>query len=160
MKNNCRRIIKKNLEQKKKVFKRKGNKLMLNGKAMIIHIIVGLIKKTLYKMSQYFPKPYKSFERNINAKVDLSNYTTKLDFKNAIGVDTSKLAAKFDLASLKAEIVKIYVDKLKTVLVDLSKLRNAVNNDVVKNTVYDKLIAKVKNIDTSGFVLKTKFDTD
>ena len=133
---------------------------MLNGKAMIIHIIVGLIKKTLYKMSQYFPKPYKSFERNINAKVDLSNYTTKLDFKNAIGVDTSKLAAKFDLASLKAEIVKIYVDKLKTVLVDLSKLRNAVNNDVVKNTVYGKLIAKVKNIDTSGFVLKTKFDTD
>ena len=41
---------------------------MLNGKATIIHIIVGLIKKTLYKMSQYFPKPYKSFERNINAK--------------------------------------------------------------------------------------------
>ena len=80
--------------------------------------------------------------------------------QNAIGVDTSKLAAKFDLASLKAEIVKIYVDKLKTVLVDLSKLRNAVNNDVVKNTVYDKLIAKVKNIDTSGFALKTKFDTD
>ena len=78
---------------------------MLIGKAMIIHIIVGLIKKTLYKMSQYFPKPYKSFETNINAKVDLSNYTTKLDFKNAIGVDTSKLAAKFDLASLKAEIV-------------------------------------------------------
>ena len=32
-------------------------------------------------MSQYFPKPYKSFEGNINVKVDLSNYTTKSDLK-------------------------------------------------------------------------------
>ena len=26
--------------------------------------------------------------------------------------------------------------------------------------MYDKLVAKVSNIDTSGFVLKTKYDTD
>ena len=32
--------------------------------------------------------------------------------------------------------------------------------DVAKKTVYDKSIAKVRNIDTSGFVLKTKYDTD
>ena len=56
---------------------------MFNGKAMIIHLIVGLIKKTLYQMSQYFPEPYKSFGRNINVKVDLSNYATKTDLKNA-----------------------------------------------------------------------------
>ena len=42
----------------------------------------------------------------------------------------------------------------------LSKLINAVNNEVVKKTVYDKLIAKANNIDTNGFVLKTKYDTD
>ena len=29
-----------------------------------------------------------------------------------------------------------------------------------KKTLYDKLVAKVNNIDTSGFVLKTKYDTD
>ena len=29
-----------------------------------------------------------------------------------------------------------------------------------KKTVYDKLVAKVSNIDTSGFVVKTKYDTD
>ena len=46
---------------------------MLNGKVMIIHLIVGLIKKTLYKMSQYFPKPYEPFGGDINVKVDLSN---------------------------------------------------------------------------------------
>ena len=49
---------------------------MSNGKVMIIHSIVRLIKKTLYKMSQYFPKPYRNFRGNINVKVDLSNYAT------------------------------------------------------------------------------------
>ena len=44
---------------------------------MIVHLIAGLIKKTLYKMSQYFPKPYEPFGGNINVKVDLSNYATK-----------------------------------------------------------------------------------
>ena len=52
--------------------------------------------------------------------------------KNATGVDTSKLVVKSDLASLKTEIDKTDVDKLKTVPVDLSKLSNVVNNDVVK----------------------------
>ena len=43
---------------------------------------------------------------------------------------------------------------------DLSKLSNVVKNNVVKKDVYDKLVAKVNNNDTSGFVLKTKHDTD
>ena len=72
-------------------------------------------------MTQYFPEPYRSFGGNINVKVDLSNYATKLDLKNAVGVDTTRLAAKSDLASLKAEIDKIDVGKLKTVPVDLVK---------------------------------------
>ena len=40
------------------------------------------------------------------------------------------------------------------------KLSNVVNSDVVKKNVYDKLVVKVNNIDTSRFVLKTKYDTD
>ena len=55
-------------------------------------------------MSQYFPKPYEPFGENINVKVDLSDYATKTDLKHGTGVDTSKLAAKSDLASLKSEI--------------------------------------------------------
>ena len=43
---------------------------------------------------------------------------------------------------------------------DLSKLSNAVKNDVVKKTVYNKLVSKVDNINTNDFVLKTKYDTD
>ena len=55
---------------------------MSNGKVMIIHLIVGLIKKTSYKMGQYFQKPYKSFGVKINVKVDLSIYATRSDLKN------------------------------------------------------------------------------
>ena len=65
-------------------------------------------------------------------KVDLSNYATKLYWKNATGFDTSKLAAKPDLASLRAKVDKIDIDKLKTVPVSLSKLSNVVENQVVK----------------------------
>ena len=61
---------------------------------------------------------------------------------------------------LKTEVDKTDVDKLKTVPVDLSKLSNVANNDVVKKTVYDKIVAKVNAIDTSGFVLETKYNTD
>ena len=43
---------------------------------------------------------------------------------------------------------------------DLSKLRDVVKDDVVKKAAYDKLLAKVNNIDTSDFVLKTKYQTD
>ena len=82
----------------------------------------------------------------------MSSYATKAELKNATKIDTSRLAAKLDLASL--EVYKIDFDKLKTVPVDLSKLSNAVINEVVKKTVYDKLVAKANNIDTNGFVLK------
>ena len=51
------------------------------------------------KMSQYFPKPYKRFGGDINVRIDLSNYATKTDLKNATGIDISKLAAKSDLIS-------------------------------------------------------------
>ena len=44
--------------------------------------------------------------------------------------------------------------------VGLSKLSDAVKNDVAKKAAYDKLVAKVNNIDISGFVLKTKYQTD
>ena len=78
-------------------------------------------------MSQYFPKPYKSFERNINVKVYLSNYTVTTDLKNILYVDTSSFALKTNLASLKTEVDKLYIDKLVPVPVNLSKI-----SDVVK----------------------------
>ena len=111
-------------------------------------------------MSQYFPKPYKSFERNINVKVYLSNYTVTTDLKNILYVDISIFALKTNLASLKTEVDKLYIDKLVPVPVNLSKISDVVKNDVVKKNVYDRLVAKVNNIDSNAFVLKTKYQTD
>ena len=121
-----------------------------------------LVMKTLWLllMSWYFPKWYEPFGGDINVKVDLSNYETKTDLKNVTHVDTSSFALKTNLAILKAEVDKLDIDKLVPVPVDLSKPSDVVKNDVVKKTVYDKLVAKVNSIDTRRYVLKVKYDTD
>ena len=136
-------------------------------------------KRVYYKMS-YYP-PHKSSSNNINVKLDLTNYATKTDLKNITHVDVSSFASKTNLAALKTEVDKIDVDKLKTTPVDLAKLTNAVENDLVKKTDYnaevtniegqiagiiknaiDNLadITKRKAVDTNSFVTRTKFSAD
>ena len=104
-----------------------------------------------YKTSQYFPKPYEAFSGDIKVKVDI---------KNISHVDTSSFALKTNLASLKTEVDQLHIDKLAPLSVDLGQLSDFVKNDVVKKAVYNKLVAKVNNIDTSDFVLKTKYQAD
>ena len=132
-----------------KILKRKGDKLYVKWKGYDNRYNSWINKRD-----------FRSFGRNINAKVDLSNYATKTDLKNVTHVDTSSFALKTSLVSLKTEIDKLDIDKLVPVPVDLSKLSDVVKNDVVEKTVYDKLVAKVNKIDSSDFVLKTKYQTD
>ena len=131
-------------------------------------------------MSTYYP-PYKNSSQNIKVELDLANYATKDDIKNITHVDVSSFASKTNLAALKSEVDKIGIDKLKTAPVDLAKLTNAVENDLVKKTDYntkvtsiesqiagvtkntvDNLadITKLKAVDTNNFVLKTKLTSD
>lgn len=59
-----------------------------------------------------------------------------------------------DLANWKV-VDDLYIDKLKSVSVDLSMLSNVVKNDFIKNTAHDELVKKItidKTIDTSDFV--------
>ena len=89
--------------------KRKGDKLYVKWKGYDNSFNSWIDKKKLvwfywfqlYKMSQYFPKLYETFDGDINVKVDLSNYATKADIKNISHVDTSSFALKANLASLK-----------------------------------------------------------
>ena len=136
-------------------------------------------ERVYYKMS-YYP-PYKSSSNNIKVALDLTNYATKTDLKNITHVDASSFASKTNLAALKTEVDKIDIDKLKTAPVDLAKLSNAVENDLVKKTVYNTKVTsietqiagltkntvdnladttKLKGIDTNSFVLKTKLASD
>ena len=82
-------------------------------------------------MSQYFPKPFKSFGGYINVKIDISHYATKTDIKNVTHADT--FCIQTNLASLKTEVDKLDIDKLVPISVDLSKL-----SDVVKNDIFQK----------------------
>ena len=134
-------------------------------------------------MSLYFPKPYEPLGRDINVKVDLSNYATKTDIKNISHIDTSNFALKSNLASLKTEVDKLDIDKLKSlpnnlsnlkgkvdkldidklapVPVDLSKLSNVVKKYVVKQTEYNAKIKYIedKTPDITNLVTKTILDT-
>ena len=65
-----------------------------------------------------------------------------------------------NLVSLKTAVDKLDIDKLSPPPADLSKLSDAVKNDIVEKSVYDKLAPKVNNVDTSDFVLKTEHQTD
>ena len=84
-------------------------------------------------MNQYFPKPFRSFGRNINVKVGLSNYATKTNLRNVKHLDNSSFALKTNLASLETEVDKLDSDKLTPIPVDVSKL---------SDVVYDQLEQK------------------
>ena len=111
-------------------------------------------------MSEYFPAP-EFLSGTVKVALDLSNYATKTDFRNAAGVDTSFFAKKAELANLESDVDKLDIDKFKNLPtdlnnlkskvdklvpapVDLSKLSDVVKKDVVKKDVYD---TKIKNIE-------------
>ena len=75
----------------------------------------------------YFPEPHTHSKNKLDVELDLPNYATKSDFKNATGADTSDFAKKVDLASLKSDIDKIGIDKLKKLLMGLSNLKSKVD---------------------------------
>ena len=72
-------------------------------------------------MSEYFLEP-KSFGRRVKVELDLTNYVTKADLKNATGVDKSKFTNIVDLASLKSNADKLDIGKLKNMPTNLSNL--------------------------------------
>ena len=77
-------------------------------------------------MSEYFPQP-KSSGGKVKVELDLSNYATKTDLKNATGADTSKFAKKVDLGNLKFNVDKLDIDKLKNVPTNLNNLKSKVD---------------------------------
>ena len=76
---------------------------MSNGKGMMTHSIVTLIKKALHK-NESILSTYRSFKGNVKVELDLSSYETKADLKDATGIDTFDFALKTNLVSLKTEV--------------------------------------------------------
>ena len=73
-------------------------------------------------MSEYFTVP-KSLGGRVKVELDLSNYATKTDLKNATSLDMSKFAKKVDLASLKSNVDKLDINRFKNVSSALSSLK-------------------------------------
>ena len=94
-------------------------------------------------MTQYYP-PYRRSCNNIKVELDLANYATKTGINNITHVDVSSFASKTNLAALKTEVDKIDADKLKTTPADLTKLTNAIENDVVKKTDYNVKVTSIE----------------
>ena len=90
-------------------------------------------------MNEYFFSRSRRFRRDIKVKLDLSNYATMADLKNMTDVDVSSFVSKTNLASLKTEVDKIDIEKLKAVPADLAKLTNKVANDLVEETNFNVL---------------------
>ena len=104
-------------------------------------------------MTGIFQKP-KSFGANAKveldlSELDLSNYATKADVKNATDVDTSDFAKKTDLANLKSDVNKLDIDKLKNVPSNLSNLKSKVNKSDV-----DKLVPVPVDISKLSYIIK------
>ena len=85
-------------------------------------------------MSKYSPL-LKSSGGRVKVELDLSNYATKADLRNATIVDTSKFAKKVELAKLKSDVDKLDIDKFKNVPTNLSNLKSKVDKLYV-----DKLV--------------------
>ena len=77
-------------------------------------------------MGEYFPKP-NSLGGNVKVELDLSDYVTKTDLKNATGVDTSSFTKRIDLANLKSDVDKLDIDKLENVPSGLISLKSKVD---------------------------------
>ena len=123
-------------------------------------------EKDIIWTSNYFPKP-KSLGGNVKLELDLTNYATKADLKDEAGVDTLDFPKETDFANLKSylgkldidkskiipynlthlkrEVEKFGVDKLVPAPLDLSKLINALKNDIVKKNVYNAKIKKIED---------------
>ena len=131
-------------------------------------------------MSEYFPEP-KSSSGTVEIELDLSNYATKSNLKHATGVDTSKLAKKVELPkvdltirfqsnvdkldidksknvpsnfnNLKSKVdIELGIDKLVPVPVDLSKLSDAVKNNVATKDGY---MLRLKMLKIKYLILQT-----
>ena len=109
-----------------KVIKTKGNDLYVKWKGYN-NSFNGWINKTdTIETSEYFPEQ-KFSGGKVKVELDLSNYATKLNLKNAIGVDTSNFAKKTDLANLKSDVGNSDIVQLKNVPSYLGNLKSKVD---------------------------------
>ena len=97
----------------------------------------------------------------MKVELDLSNYATKVDLKNATAADTSKFTKKIDLANLKSNVDNLDIDKLKNVPTKLSNLKSKVDKlDIDKLVPVLVDLSKLSDYNTKISEIEHKITTD
>ena len=120
---------------------------MLNGKAPIVYLSVGLIKKTKWKWVNIFQN--QNPEGKVKVELDLSNYAKKSRFKKYIRSRYIKIGKKVDLSNLKSNVNKSDIDKSKNIETYLSNLKSKVDKSEV-----DKLVPVADDLSKVSDVVK------
>ena len=135
-----------------------GDKLFVKWKGCDNSFNSWIDEKDVYKMGDYLTD-YNPGTSNVKVELDLKNYATKEELKNITHVDTSSLALKTNLASLKTEVDKVDIPKLTTLPTDVAKLSNKVANDLVEETDSNSLKTNVNKNETDNDNLESKVTT-
>ena len=141
------------------MIKKKGDKLFVEWKGYDNSFNSCINKKDMYKMSDYLTY-YKPRSSSVKVELDLKNYATKEELKNITHIDTSGFALKTNLASLKTEVDKLDIPKLKTVPIDLADLTKEVQEDFTKKTDFNSLKTKFNQSETDNDNLETKVNNN
>ena len=97
-------------------------------------------------MNEYFPEP-KSLGGKVKVQLDLSNYATKADLKDAAGAYILKFNKKVDLANLKSNVGKLDIDKFKYDPTNFKNLKSKVDKlDVDKLVPVSDDLSKLSNV--------------
>ena len=97
----------------------------------------------------------------INVKVGLSNCVTKTEIKNISHADTLSFSLKSNLASLKTEVDKLDINKLKILPNNLSNLKGKVDKlDIDKLVPVPLNLSELSNVVKNEIVKKTEYNAD
>ena len=81
----------------------------------------------------YYPQPDGHTRDKAKVVLNVTNYATKKELEHASGVETSDLTVKKDFVALKAEVDKLYINKLLDVPTSWTNLKTKVDDvDVVE----------------------------
>ena len=76
----------------------------------------------------YYPEPGSHIRDKVKVVLDMPGYATDKDLQHATGVDKFDLAAEKDFIALKAEVDKLYINKLVNIPSNLNSLKTNVDN--------------------------------
>ena len=94
----------------------------------------------------FYPEPDSHVRDKVKVVLDFSKYATKKALEHATGVDTSKLAAKSDFITLKAEVNKLDINVLIKFLTGLNNFKTNVDNLNSGNLTVPKDLKKLNDV--------------